>query len=108
MGTNGVSDDQVFKVQKVPGCGKSKGFRVVVDSQRLAYRSKQLFGQYGKSGDGFRVYITVPGVVYHKVPFDINPSFNGEYDFLLHGLHFIDASKDFVDWNKDAKVRKLF
>ena len=97
-------DDGIFKVQKVAGCGKNKGFRVVVDSQRLAYRSKQLFGDYGKGTDGFRVYITVPGVVYHKVPFDINPSFNGEYDFLLHGLHFIDASKDFVDWNKEAKV----
>ena len=42
--------------------------------------------------------------LFTKVPFDVDTSFNGEYNFLLHGLHFIDASADFIDWNRDAKV----
>ena len=61
------NENAIFSVQKVPGCGKNKGFRVIVDSQMLAYKSKKSFGERnGKSG-GFRVYITVPGVVTHKV-----------------------------------------
>lgn len=106
LGTSGISDedDKIFTVQKVPGCGKSKGFRVVVDSQRLAYKSKKLYGQSQQEKGGFRVFITVPGVVTHKVPFDIDPSYSGEYDFLLHGLHVVDADQGFLDWNQEAKV----
>jgi hypothetical protein len=41
-----------------------------------------------------------------QVPFIAQPSFNGEYDFNIHGLHFIDASKEFQKWNKDKQVTK--
>jgi hypothetical protein len=53
---------------------------------------------------GFMVYITVPGVVTHKVPFTASSDYNGEYNFNIHGLHYIDASDEFRRWNKEKKV----
>jgi hypothetical protein len=51
------------------------------------------------------VFITVPGVVTHKVPFIATPDFNGEYNFNIHGLHYIDASEEFRRWNKEKQVK---
>jgi hypothetical protein len=56
---------------------------------------------------GFMVFITVPGVVTHKVPFIATPDFNGEYNFNIHGLHYIDASEEFRRWNKEKQVKTL-
>ena len=53
---------------------------------------------------GYKVFITIPGVVTHKVPFNVDPSFYGEYDFLAHGLHYITASTPFLEWNKENQV----
>ena len=50
------------------------------------------------------VFITVPGVVTHKVPFTATSDYNGEYSFNIHGLHFIDASEEFRRWNKEKNV----
>jgi hypothetical protein len=53
------------------------------------------------------VFITVPGVVTHKVPFIATPDFNGEYNFNIHGLHYIDASEEFRRWNKEKQVKQI-
>ena len=50
------------------------------------------------------MYVTVPGVVTHKVPFVAAPNFHGEFSFNMHGLHYIDASNEFREWNKEKKV----
>ena len=50
------------------------------------------------------VYVTVPGVVTHKVPFVAAANFHGEFSFNMHGLHYIDASNEFREWNKEKKV----
>ena len=57
-----------------------------------------------KESRGFAVYVTVPGVVTHKVPFIATSAFHGEYNFNIHGLHFIDASEEFIKWNKEKMV----
>ncbi len=49
----------------------------------------------------FVVYVTVPGVVTHKVPFTVDASYDGEHHFFIHGIHFITASEAFVEWNKN-------
>ena len=43
--SKGMSEDGIFKVSKVEGCGRSKGLRLVVDSQKLAYKSKKVHKQ---------------------------------------------------------------
>ena len=73
----------------------------MVDSQKLSYKSKKVHKQ---KNTGYKVFITIPGVVTHKVPFNVDPSFYGEYDFLAHGLHYITASTPFLEWNKEKKV----
>ena len=78
-----------------------QGLRLVVDSQKLSYKSKKVHKQ---KNTGYKVFITIPGVVTHKVPFNVDPSFYGEYDFLAHGLHYITASTPFLEWNKEKKV----
>ena len=35
----------IFKMSKLEGCGRSKGLRLVVDSQKLAYKSKKVHKQ---------------------------------------------------------------
>ena len=66
------------------GCGKRRGFQLVVDSQRInsllpkAHMSK-----------GFKVFVTLPGVVTSKVPFEADPTYRGEHNFYIHGIHVI-------------------
>ena len=55
---------------------------------------------------GFMVFVKVPGVVTHKVPFIAAPDFHGEYNFNMHGLHYIDASQEFRNWNKEKQVKE--
>ena len=40
-----MSEDGIFKVSNVEGCGRSKGLRLVVDSQKLSYKSKKVHKQ---------------------------------------------------------------
>ena len=63
---------------------------------------------YTSLSTGYKVFITIPGVVTHKVPFNVDPSFYGEYDFLAHGLHYITASTPFLEWNKENQVCTKF
>ena len=42
-----------------------------------------------------QVFVTIPGVVTSIVPFLADPTFKGEHNFFIHGIHVI-------------KVRKLF
>ncbi len=46
------------------------------------------------------MYVTVPGVVTHKVPFTVDSSYHGEHHFFVHGIHYVTASEAFVEWNK--------
>ncbi len=41
---------------------------------------------------GFKVFITLPGVVTSRVPFHVDPGFYGEHNFFLHGIHTIIVS----------------
>jgi hypothetical protein len=44
---------------------------------------------------GFKVFVTMPGVVTSKVPFHIDPAFYGEHNFFLHGIHVIHVRASF-------------
>ena len=102
LGMDPMAREEAFYIRQVKGCGKGKGLQLVVDSQKL---SNQHLSKWGTEfGEGFEVFITVPGVVTHKVTFTVDPSFNGEHHFYLHGIHFIDASGQFKIWNTDAQV----
>ena len=100
LGMDPDVDDEKANVRKVKGCGKKKGLRVVVDSHKFA--TKRYGGK--EKADGFIVFITVPGVVTHKVPFIVDSEFFGEHHFHLHGIHFIDSSPTFKEWNKEHQV----
>lgn len=39
-----------------------------------------------------------------QVPFNVDPAFNGENSIYLHGIHYIDSSPEFREWNADEKV----
>ena len=69
---------------QVKGCGKSKGLKLVLDSQRLSSMLPK-----GTQSKGFKVFVTLPGVTTSKVPFLVNPSFKGEHNFYIHGIHVI-------------------
>ena len=34
----------------------------------------------------------------------VDPSFDGEHHFYLHGIHFIDSSSEFKEWNAENQV----
>ena len=38
---------------------------------------------------GFKVFVTIPGVITSKVPFWADPTFRGEHNFYIHGIHVI-------------------
>ena len=46
------------------GCGKLRGFQLVIDSQKLNSLPKSHLPK------GFKVFVTIPGVVTCKVPFE--------------------------------------
>ena len=77
----------IFQINKqVRGCGKERGFQLILDSQRMlsapsnntVYKSK-----------GYRVFITLNGVVTSNLPYYVAPDFDGEHNFYLHGIHYI-------------------
>ena len=46
------------------GCGKLRGFQLVIDSQKVNSLPKSDLMK------GFKVFVTIPGVVTSKVPFE--------------------------------------
>ena len=42
---------------------------------------------------GYHVYITTPGVVSSKWHYFVDPEFDGEHNFYMHGLHAIRVRK---------------
>ena len=79
----------MFDIKKVQGCGKKKGFQLIIDSHTM----NNLFSkEYSSEYKGYNVYVTVPGVVTSKVPFYVDPEFEGTHDFLIHGIHYIGVS----------------
>ena len=42
-----------------------------------------------KRAKGYRVFITLNGVVTSKLPQYVAPDFDGEHNFYLHGIHYI-------------------
>ena len=46
-----------------------------------------------QNSKGYRVLVTQNGAVSSKLPFFINPNFEGEHNFYLHGIHHIIVSK---------------
>ena len=94
-GANG----EAIKVRQVAGCGKRKGMRLVIDTHNM----HNMVPSQWKTREGFIIYVTVNGVITHKVPFVVYPrDFHGEYNIYLHGLHFItgsDAVIQFIQGN---------
>ena len=77
-------NSRFFGVRKVRGCGKKRGLQLVLDSQRMS----SLIPKEHLT-KGFRIFVTLPGVVTSKVPFWADPTFRGEHNFFIHGIHVI-------------------
>uniref|UniRef100_A0A0K2V8R3 Sodium channel protein Nachlike [Bombus impatiens] n=1 Tax=Lepeophtheirus salmonis TaxID=72036 RepID=A0A0K2V8R3_LEPSM len=88
------------KLDNIQGVGHKKGLTLLVDSQMIKNRARKAVSDY----EGFKVIVTVPGAIAAKVSFIVEPDFPGEHSFYLHGIHYITASPDVIDWNKDANV----
>ena len=79
-----ATNENFQTVKKVRGCGKKSGLQLIIDSQKM----NNLFSKNMRS-KGYHVYVTVPGVVSSKIPFYVDPEFDGEHNFYLHGIHVI-------------------
>jgi hypothetical protein len=77
--TAGVGD-----IRQVAGCGRKSGFQLIIDNHKMENLMEK-----GKKSKGYYVFVTVPGVVTSKVPFTVNPAFEGEHNFYMHGIHVI-------------------
>ena len=75
------------QIKKVDGCGKKSGLQLIIDNQKL----NSLFPKHMRS-KGYFVFITVPGVVTSKIPFYVDPEFDGEHNFYIHGIHVVGVS----------------
>ena len=82
-----TNSDHFRKVKSVTGCGKNSGLQLIIDSQKM----NNLFSKNMRS-KGYHVFITVPGVVTSKIPFYVDPEFDGEHNFYLHGIHVIGVN----------------
>ena len=71
---------------QVEGCGKEKGLQLVLDSQRTFSSTT---ANISAKPTGYRIFITLNGVVTSHVPYLVSPGFDGEYNFYLHGIHHI-------------------
>ena len=87
------------EIKKVTGCGKKSGLQLIIDSHKMLNLLPKDFRM-----QGYYVFITVPGVVTSKIPFYVNPDFDGEHNFYLHGIHNVGASETFKDWNEKHQV----
>ena len=38
------------------------------------------------------MFVTIPGVVTAKVPFEVDPTYRGEHNFYIHGIHVIKVN----------------
>ncbi|CAB4060065.1 unnamed protein product [Lepeophtheirus salmonis] len=94
---------QKYATHNIQGVGHKKGLTLLVDSQMIKNRARKAVSDY----EGFKVIVTVPGAIAAKVSFIVEPDFPGEHSFYLHGIHYITASPDVIDWNKDANECKL-
>ncbi len=92
--------EDAIKVRNVKGCGRKKGLSIIMDRHKL-FTQPLLRSSPDKH---FVVYITVPGVITHKVPFVVDASYFGEHHFFVHGIHFITASEAFINWNEKNLV----
>ena len=45
---------------------------------------------------GFKVFVTIPGVVTSKVSFLADPTFQGEHNFFIHGIHVVKVGYIYV------------
>ena len=70
--------NETFWQRKVTGCGKNRGFQLVLDAQRI-----QSLLPKNHLTRGFKVFVTIPGVITSKVPFWADPTFRGEHNFYL-------------------------
>ena len=68
------------------GCGRERGFQLILDNQKML---SGLHSNDTKIAKGYRVFITLNGVVTSKLPQYVAPDFNGEHNFYLHGIHYI-------------------
>ena len=46
---------------------------------------------------GFKVFVTIPGVVTSKVSFLADPTFQGEHNFFIHGIHVVKVGSSLLD-----------
>ena len=81
---------------KVGGCGKDRGLQMILDSQKMfSVMPKEVT----KRAKGYRVFITLNGVVTSKLPFFVSPEFEGEHNFYLHGIHVIVVRHEVLSGN---------
>ena len=71
---------------QVRGCGKERGFKLILDNQKMLSAMPK---EVGKRANGYRVFITLNGVVTSNLPYYVAPDFDGEHNFYLHGIHYI-------------------
>ncbi len=80
------------------GCGKKKGFQLALDTRQVFTRfdgGGSVKGKKRRNSSAFKVFITEPGGVTSKVPFTVDPSFYGEHNFYLHGIHHVKTTEAF-------------
>ena len=59
---------------------------MILDSQKMLSAISQNATTKAK---GYRVFITLNGVVTSNLPYYVAPDFDGEHNFYLHGIHYI-------------------
>ena len=77
----------IGEIRQVAGCGRKSGLRLIIDNHKMENLLQQ-----GEQSDGYYVFITVPGVVSSTLPFPVDPRFEGEHNFYIHGIHVISVS----------------
>ena len=68
-------------IRNAKGCGKNSGFQLIIDSQKLT----NLVPKHKR----YKIHITIPGVVSSDVPYVVEPGYEGEHNFVIHGIHQI-------------------
>ena len=76
--------DNYVNIRNVTGCGRKRGLQLVLDSQTMASILPKKY-----LAKGFKVFVTIPGVVTSKVSFLADPTFQGEHNFFIHGIHVV-------------------
>ena len=85
--TADLMDENIPEIKMVNGCGKKSGLQLIIDNHKL----QNLFSKKMRS-KCYNVFITVPGVVTSKIPFYVDPAFDGEHNFYIHGTHAIGVN----------------